>query len=103
MEQVRYMDRPAARVAERVLAAALGGPVELGPEEPLKAGVDAKPNVRRCRVQAGPPSCPDSVIVKRIVGTDAYDPGDVRPTGGKYGLGRGLNVFLDGQRRKYVV
>src|SRR5439155_776268 len=85
-EHVRYMDRPAAGVAERVLTETFGGRVRLGAEEPLKAGVDLKSNVRRCRVEAGPPGCPASVVLKRIVGSDRYNPADVRPKGGSYGL-----------------
>lgn len=85
-ENIRYMDRPAAAVAERVLGETFGGPVKLGAEEPLRAGTDSKPNVRRCRVEAGPAGCPGSVVVKRIIGTDPYDPADVRPSGGSYGL-----------------
>jgi hypothetical protein len=51
-EQVQYMDRPAARAAERVLTATFGGRVRLGAEEPLRAGMEPKANVRRCRVAA---------------------------------------------------
>jgi phosphotransferase family enzyme len=60
MDSAEYIRDTCTR-AERALARAWGGAVRLAPGRPLTP----RGNVCRCRVVAGPPGTPPSVIVKR--------------------------------------
>lgn len=59
---------PPLSAAEAVLAASLGGSVRLEVDEILRER--GRNRVVRCRVSAGPPKAPASVIVKAAVGED---------------------------------
>ena len=65
--------RETAATAERVLAAALGGGVRLGPASVLPS-LQERTVVHRFAVAGGPPDAPASVIVKRVAAGTGYHP-----------------------------